>query len=500
MPSAKRSRNCGRRSCTSNASLRRCGTRRREPTGGGRRQPPLARPAGRTGLRDPLHRRSRDALRTRLGPRAGAPGGASPTAPSTWWAWEQRDALRGPTGSPPTRTVVVDELTAERRDAARPGPTRRPCSSSRRHGGRTRPGVAETAHLVGDDPSRSVNVHVPVNPLAGCTGITDSASRATSSSCRDRSGSPESRPRPRPGSAPPSAMPSRRRRGRGGVGLEGTSAPGQVSRSTPGWTCGGCSRTPTSASTSPRAAHRPRVHRGAPLRDPDHRARRPGPRRGRTRGQPAARPSRDESALLQAVAAGSRARPSGPRPGDARPAYADARYGDPAVLVRRLRELLGRHTRYGEPTRPFTKMTPPEGWTPTVCEFMRPCEYQMNQVSVVFPLCLHGAHRWAAPGFVTTGPGVTHGEDRRDRPGGFGAASDPPARSHAGVRHPTASRRSCPGSWPRPPSVTVELGPRRRRSLLSTCEAVLRPATGRRARPCCCRRGRTPDRRTSERS
>ena len=73
----------------------------------------------------------------------------------------------------------------------------------------------------------------------------------------DRTGATRGRRPPPPGSAPPSTTPTSsswkmrsRRHGRGGHS-------GAGSRSTPGWTCGGCSRTPTSASTWPRGRTSP---------------------------------------------------------------------------------------------------------------------------------------------------------------------------------------------------------------------------------------------------
>ena len=183
------------------------------------------------------------------------PGGANQTVRSTLCTSETATHCSGPTGSPPS---------------ARSWSTRSP-RSSRRCSSRVAPGTVlylsasgdgldpawRRLHLVGDEPSCSVNVYVPVNPLARCTGITASASPATSSCSRTGRGLTMSRRRRPPGSPPPSATPtsSSSRTPSRQPGRDGHS--GGASRWTPAWTCGACWPMPTCASTWPRAPSSP---------------------------------------------------------------------------------------------------------------------------------------------------------------------------------------------------------------------------------------------------
>ena len=133
-----------------------------------RRQLPLAGAPVRTGLRHPLHRRSRLALRTRSRSwRPAPPALASRTGPSTSRAWGRSADFRGRDGLALAGTVVVDELTPEVTALLSGGDPEAVFFLS---SATDDPGLPSwrRMHLV--EPARTsipmVNVHVPVNPLA----------------------------------------------------------------------------------------------------------------------------------------------------------------------------------------------------------------------------------------------------------------------------------------------------------------------------------------------
>ena len=167
----------------------------------------------------------------------------------------RRGAPMARRASRPTEVVVVDDLTPELAALLSRVDTRRCSTSRRRSASPIRHGAA--VPLVDARRARSA-CYVPINPLAelhrhhgfGFTGyqlvLSDRFWCPPGAATRRRLAQ-LSLPRRRRG----------RRRGRRRVGLEGSGAAGDGARSTPEWTSGDWSRTPTSASTSLRDATLP---------------------------------------------------------------------------------------------------------------------------------------------------------------------------------------------------------------------------------------------------
>ena len=229
-------------------------TRSREPAGSRRRRLPLARPSERTGLRDPVDRGSSQSRRPVAVLVPGRAESPRPTARSICEGWASPVRCGGPSGLSAGCDRHRRRPDAGDRVAAGRGTARPSVVLPFGHGGAPTSRRWRRLPLVGGDSP--LGVHVPVNRLAeqhrhhgfGFTDYLLVLSDRTRRARRAASGGRLAQRRLRR---------RRRRRPRkcGRLGLEGAGAARQASRSTPGWTCGDCSPTPTSASTSRREPH-----------------------------------------------------------------------------------------------------------------------------------------------------------------------------------------------------------------------------------------------------